>query len=210
MRGRNYLLAMVLAGSLRGGVAAQGEPPQSAPVAPDPSLCQVEARPIADFAAFLGTPPAATASPPAALGAKEVTVPEGEPADAATIEAVTATIHTYYACRNGNDLLRAFTLLTDDGFDRALTLTGMSEKELAFLAETPGPTDKRDWEAVAISEVVILPDQRVAARIDGIGVGETFRGIVLLVPGDDRYRIDELTIVHDALPGKETPPAKVG
>lgn len=208
MNRRWCVLALAVACSLSGTVSAQDEPPKTAPVAPDPALCQVEPRPLADFAAFAGTPAASppAASPPAA-SAKELSVPAGTPADAATVEAVMATIHEYYACSNGNDFPRAFALLTDAGLKRTLSLTGMTEKELAFLAETPGPTDKRDWEAVAISEVVTLPDDRVAARIDGIGLGGPFRGLVLLVPEADRYLIDELAILRDPMPAKETPPA---
>lgn len=203
MNRRWWVLALAVACSLSGTGSAQDEPPKTAPVAPDPALCQVDPRPIADFAAFAGTP---AASPPAA-SAKELSVPAGTPADAATVEAVMATIHEYYACNNGNDFPRVFALLTDAGLKRTLSLSGMSEKELAFLAEPPAPTDKRDWEAVAVSEVVTLADDRVAARVDGIGLGGPFRGLVLLVPEADRYLIDELTIVQDTLPAKGTPPA---
>ena len=169
--------------------AAQDAAPKGDLAVPDPARCRVEPRPLADLERLSATPAAAApapADPRPDLG-------DGAPADPETVAAVTATIEHLYACYNAGDYLRAFALFTDDGLRRALPGLGLTEKDLAFIAETPVPAPKAAWQAIAVREVTTLPDGRARARVDGRAPAGAFAEDVVLVEAAGRYRIDNLT-----------------
>ena len=205
--GRTLGVGVVLAALLVGsGTAAQDVPPKGEIVVPDPSRCEIEPRPVADLARYVGTPAARETSSPTVAN-DEVALPKGEPADPEAAAAVVATIEELYACYNANDYPRVFALFTDDGLRRVLPDFGLTEKDLAFIAETPVPAPKEAWRAVAVQQVVGLPDGRVGALIEGRAPGEGFAAVAILVAEDGRYLVDELTTISVSVNKAATPAA---
>jgi hypothetical protein len=76
-----------------------------------------------------GTPPAPP--PPAALATPGMQLPEGEPADPATMAAVTATIREFVACDNAGDPRRQFAFYTDNVLREFETQAPLSPAERA-------------------------------------------------------------------------------
>lgn len=107
------LTLMVLAPS---HLAAQEATPPPDFITPDPTECTVEPRSTESIAALANTPEPSTPAvypPSIALATPGLQVPEGEPADEATVEAVTRTLREVAACVNAGDLRRVIALNTD-------------------------------------------------------------------------------------------------
>ena len=110
------LLALVAASALP--AAAQEATPaagaERAAFVPGPEECTVAPRSPEDLRGLIATPaastPAVLPTPPAVpFGA-----PDGEPADPATVEALTALVRQEWACANADDFPRMLALYTDD------------------------------------------------------------------------------------------------
>ena len=205
------VLALVLVLGIRGsaGVVAQEATPTPVtfPVMPDPALCRVAPRPIADVTQFLGTPgtPAADEATPAASSSTTFVPPQGEPADPTTIAAVAATAVEIFACFNAGDFLRGTALWTDAFVAQVFQETPPTEEELAYFAATPVPlSPAASNQILALREVVVLPDGRVGAFLDlQFPEGrETQYGI--LVREGDRYLLDDVPYVSP-IEGTPTP-----
>ena len=186
-------VALVLAVGDPVGTRAQESTPVAFPMTPDPSECAVEPRSVDDVAAFLATPVAAPAS---VLGPTAVTIPLGEPADAATVAAVTDTLRTALACFNAGDFLGVLSLVTDDNLRRLQALGILSPEGLAFIAAEPVPAPpEQRFTLLAVTDVSILPDGRVGAfgvQIDPTTPPEgTDVDYVVLAQVGGRWLIDE-------------------
>lgn len=154
------------------------------PVTPDPALCTVISRPADEFATVvaaspvwpindLGTP-AATPSPP----------DEGVPADDHVQEVITETVIIYVACVNASDLSRIAALMTDDFFH--LFFAGITTENITAL-ETAPPLPREQWATVeAVTDIHILPDGRVSARVLGKGTDT----LLIFRKLGDRYLVD--------------------
>ena len=109
------------------------------PIAPDPAKCVAVPRELAEIRAIYDEVNAAgSAATPAAF-----VEPAGEPADAATIAAVTEVVVEVIRCNanGGNGLADAY-YLTDEHLRE--NLTGLSEEEFAlYYPETPSPCRQR-------------------------------------------------------------------
>ena len=132
-------------------------------VVPEPDECTVAPRAVDEFAALLATPVAGmnTATTPTA-----VTIPLGQPADAATVAEITRTTRETFACFSAADYLRVFALVTDDAI-RQLQAQGILTTEVVpFLAATPVavPVELRAG-YLAITDVSLLPDGRAGAFV---------------------------------------------
>ena len=194
-----FAVAMAFAAPM--GFAAQPGMAQEAtavalPVSPDPALCTVEPRPLADFETLVAAPDASPAAAPEATPESFVP-PTGEPADAETAAAVTQTAVELFACYAAGDFLRAAALWTDDYLAAEDTRLSYTEDDLAFLAATPVPEEPEvRLTLLALREMTVLSDGRVGAFLDiefADGTRETQYGIVELVDG--RYRLDEVPFV---------------
>ena len=198
-------LALVV-GSLA-EVAAQDGTPVAFPITPDPAECAVEPRrSVDDIAASLATPMAAPAS---VLGSTTATIPLGEPADAATVAAVTRTVLTALACFNAGDFLGVLSLVTDDNLRRLQALGILSAEALAFFAAEPVPAPpEQRFTLLAVTDVSILPDGRVGAfgvQIDPTSPPEgTDVDYVVLKRVGDRWLIDETVDSWRVVPAGET------
>ena len=158
------LVVLIVLAEPRFDAGAQDATPAAYPLAPDPADCRVEPRSLESVAAVVGTPvagePAAPASPTPFVR------PQGEPADAATTEAVVATVHEVFACANAGDFLRIFALYTDDYLRVFLAGTPINEEVLAFFAATPMPLPEEELRIIIrIEEVQILPDGRAGVVV---------------------------------------------
>jgi hypothetical protein len=177
--------------------AAQDGTPVAFPLSPDAAGCTVEPRPLADFERLLLATPQAGAAEPASP--TPFVVPAGEPADAATVAGVTATLVELFACFQAGDPRRFHALYTDEGVQRAYP-PGMVTREFIdeFFAATPVPVETPGERAtiLAIEDVVILPDGRVGAllRSDEPAFGGLQATYYIFVESDDRYLVDD--VIH--------------
>lgn len=177
------------------GASAQDPGPKGNPAVPEPARCAaaVEPRPVADLEGLLE----ASDEIGVTIGAAspEAAEPEAaEPADAEATAAAAETIELLYACYNANDYPRAFALFTDAGLERVLPGFALTDKDLAYMAESPepAPAPKETWRAIAVDPVVALPDGRLRASVDGVAADGAFAAVALLVEAEDGLRIDDL------------------
>ena len=139
----------------------------------DPAECQVEARSADDLLALwyqendAGTPVLATPVADADMELTSVPVPLGEPADAETVEAVTATVREVLACFNAGDFPRALSLFTDPLVQQFGPEPGQSpEDAIAFLEATPEPAPREQRVTLlAVTDVSVMADGRVGAFV---------------------------------------------
>ena len=208
------LCSLVVASSAR--AMAQQDATPAAGIVPDPSECQVEPRAFEDLIALWfpgGTPMAATpeGSPVdvdgTALDVNEegtpvgavIDIPVGEPADAETIDAVTATVREVFACFNGGNFLAAYTLFSDDLIRSFGTdLEGLSADQVQeFLGSVGEPAPEDQWlTLVAITNVVVMDDGRVGAIVTSVDPSVDPEGmetaLVIFVEQNGRWLVDEI------------------
>ena len=152
---------------------AQEASPAAGIGAPDPSECTVEPRPAGFFEQFIGTPTAAQQEAMAGMEAATpdpaFQMPEGEPADEATVEGVLETVWQLGACINAGDFYgRYAALFTEEYFQREIERFGpIPEEALASIAASPValPADFQ-VALLAIVDIRMLPDGRVAGLFD--------------------------------------------
>jgi hypothetical protein len=173
MIGRSLVLAAPLALGLVLTTAAQDGTPV-VDLSPNPEECTLTPRTIEELQALHGTPAAEGAgeATSAALEATPVTftLPAGTPADAATVEAVTAAVRAGIACYNAGDYLASFGGTTDEFI---LAQVGLSLFDADFVAAmqaepVPLPEDQQT-QLLGIREVTIYADGRVGALVDYFG-----------------------------------------
>lgn len=164
------LVLSQLAPALTVDVRAQDATPTGRMGTPDPTECTVEPRPMGFFESFFGgTPTAAQQAAQEATPAPAFRMPEGKPADEATVAAVVETVWQLGACINAGDFWgRYAALFTEDYFERQVEQYGpIPEEERAFIAATPEPLPPDSGVALlAIVDVRELPDGRVAGLFD--------------------------------------------
>jgi hypothetical protein len=221
MRRTSILCAIVVIVASLGGrtwMAAQDVSPAAGPpsglIVPDPSECTVEPRPLSFFEQIAATPPAL---PPNAdqrfskpgQDPRPWTLPAGEPADPATVEAITATLREALACLNANDTLRFLALFSDDVVRIFFALDPLPPEALPFLAASPvaSPPEQRLGYR-SVHDVRVLPDGRVAGLGENydpteppFGMGTDF---AIFVKVGDRWLIDSL-IENVAIVGVPSP-----
>jgi hypothetical protein len=172
----SLMIVMLLGVTVLSPVAlagAQEASPTAGFGAPDPSECTVEPRPMAFFEQLFGTP---TAEQEAAMAAMEEAtpgpafqMPEGEPADDATVAAVLETLWQLGACINAGDFYGGYAaLFTDEYFQREVERYGpLPEEEVAAIAASPQPLPADNQVALlAVVDVRMLSDGRVAGLFD--------------------------------------------
>lgn len=212
--------------------AAQVASPVARPdglLVPDPEACQIEPRELDFFAQLPSTPVAGTPSvsprsvdpvetrfsPPDA-SPRPLVLPPAEPADLATVAAVTGVMREALACRNAGDLLRYTALLSDD-----LLLAIAAERPLPDVQRLPAvpqplPPEQRLGYA-AVLDARVLADGRVALLVETDDPTEPPFGrgtdLLIFVDEGDGWLIDGLlehvTVSADAAPATSGTPAAV-
>lgn len=179
-----------------GGLAQEMATPGPFPQTPDPAACVAEAVTIEDVLEALG----ATAATPV-VAAPDAVAEQGEAADAATADAVKATLLQVFACANAGDPLRFASLYTDQ-FLRDF-FGGVPQADLeAFLGMPPQPLPTELQRIIrGVGEVEILPDgrARVVIILDEPDDPRTEEpDTVILRQVDDRWLVDEIHEDADA------------
>lgn len=156
--------------------------------------------------------------PPVPVG---IALPTGEPADPATVAAVTATVRRFVACANARDVGRMYALVSDAFLRQSFGNQPTTEAVAAYLAATPParPADQRT-ELVAVRSVRVLADGRIGALVDDRDptdprtTGVSTDWVVLVefaTEGDTDGRghllFDEVVSGVDAFSGPEATPA---
>jgi len=88
-------------------------------------------------------------------------MPEGEPADDATVTELTTLYQQLVDCLNQGDYLRAYALYSDD-----YLLRNLSQDQIAGMAATPVPTDESQRVSFGgVLDARMLEDGRVGALV---------------------------------------------
>lgn len=182
------ILAMVTAST----AGAQEATPDAIPIAPDPAECQVAPRTVDVLVVLVATPAAGAATPLA--GSATAADLTGEPADAETVAAVTATVREIVACGNAGESFAVLALYTDGLVRRLVPPDAEALANAAAIPATPRATLNR-LAMAAVRDVQMLPDSRVSAIVEvgAIAALDTVtpdRLIFALENG--RYRVDEV------------------
>ena len=198
------LLALALGGLTATATLAQGATPAAGDVV-HPAECPVHPRTPEFFQQLAATPGADQATPGGTVAGSPTAFaqPQGEPADQATVDAVTATYRELVACLNAGDYLRAYALYTDDYLRRNLNQEGIER-----LQATPVPIAESTRIGFGgLRDVVMLPDGRVGAlaTVTSPAAGGAVTTYTVFAQVGERWLIDEETAV-DA-PDTGTPAA---
>lgn len=190
------VLALTISGNWVGpSVAGQGATPAASPV--PVAECQVEPRVVTGWD---GTPAAGVDLPPVSTDGPFVP-PAGDTPDAATVDAVTATITESLACANAGDIPRLLAL-SSDRFLRALFTGDAAAPEdqvLAAITSPATPVSPDDQLAlVAIESIVMLDDGRVAATVSTRDARYTYADVVYLVNESGRWLIDDSVAIDSS------------
>jgi hypothetical protein len=207
-------LAFAVARPVRG--AQNATPAAGIGEAIDPAECRAEPRsPDEQIALWYapdaaGTPVLAAPAPDQDRFPTSVPVPLGEPADAATVAAVTATVREIIACINSGHVTRAFWLFTDDLVRHLGPPPGTSvEDARAFLTAPvdPLPTELR-LRLIAVTDVSVMADGRIGAIViydDPTGPPEGLETeLLIFVEESGRWLVDgiaEFTVVPLSVEG---------
>ncbi len=179
---------------------AQATPTAGELDVPLPQECKIEPRELPLFPPGVGQQTAATPAPVESVPAAPFVASAGDPADAETVAAVSATVRESLACRNGNDLASAYALFTPEMLVALFGGPATIDPEVsATLAEDVGPLPRRLRVAlVAVNDIVMLPDGRAGAVVETMTLERAFRDYLFFVldASSGRWLIDEV----EALP----------
>ena len=196
------LVALVLGGLAAEPAGGQGATPAAGQVV-DPSACRVEPRTAESLQQLAATPAAAQSTPGGTAASPTVFVmPEGQPADEATVAAITATYQELVACLNAGDYLRAYALYSD-----AYLRRNFGPEAIAAIAATPAPVEASRRVAFAgVREARVLQDGRVGAvvQVTGPDGGGGVAGFSVFARVGERWLVDEERVAEA---GQGTPAA---
>jgi len=166
--------------------AAQATP---TPDVPPATLCTVPVPSLSDLNGVI----LAVAASPAPTPTPGVT-PKGVPADAETVDAITAVVRELVGCYNAGELLRSYALYTDAYLRRLFSRQGGFPQTTYDSFATPQPADDpvTNTAILDITDVRLLPDGSVGAtvtlRYASIPMPKTFYFTFVRVEG--RWLID--------------------
>jgi hypothetical protein len=141
--------------------------------------------------------------------ASEAEFPTGEPADAATAEAVEAVVREFVACDNADDFIRFLSLISDDLLRAFLpedAVLAEAEAELATVAAAR-PTPKAEGDRTVILEIRdarVFPDGRVGVVLVADSLDDEEgpnSGLFVLVQTAQGWLIDTAVVVDPEAAG---------
>lgn len=182
-----------------------------------PAVCAVDPRPVEDLEALFAAPPAPPPGPLPDLpryalpeeAPRPVTLPEGTPADPATLEAINATMQAAAACLNAGDVLGFLAFFTDELLQAAVA-GGRLPPEIMPSLSAPPVAAPPGTEKVffPVDEARVLSDGRVLILVDNVDAAEPPFGLgkdlVVFVQVGDLWLIDAW-IENVAVSGEATP-----
>jgi hypothetical protein len=92
------------------------------------------------------------------------TIPQGRPANEASITLMDATIGAWLACQNAGEPLRAWSLFSDGYLYRLLSRQGSLTSEAYAPLATPSPAEA-EAELLEVRDHRLLPDGRFGATV---------------------------------------------
>jgi hypothetical protein len=124
-------------------------------------------------------------------------LPEGEPADEATVAAITATVREWVACVNSGQYFKLLALFSDEFLYLEYSDPPLTEDEIAQLSATPLIVPRQLYGSlVAVRDVHVLPDGRAWALVETDYPGAPPEGVevdfLVFVHRDGRWFIDDL------------------
>ena len=202
------LCSLALIGSLP-AVAREATPASGGfPITPDPAECDADIEPrsleeIEELAVL------AAEATPVAVEPTSVDVPVGEPADAATVAAITATVRTEIACFHARDFLRNAAFYTDEAIRRVFAEQQIPvETVTALFGAEPEevPADARTT-ILVVTDVVVLADGRVGAFVVFTDPGAPpVTSFLVFVEREDAWLVDDIiTFARPPTEGGGTP-----
>ena len=185
-------LAMLLAAAAVLGRSAPAAGQGDFPVTVDPADCAAEPRDVDDVLALWYDDGELIASPADVEAPTEVTIPLGEPVDAATAAAIEATVVAVFACFAAGDVLAATAHFTDELVASFGPEPGTSEEDARAFLEAGEPEDE-EGQILAVTDVMDLGDGRVGAFVVEQTAGEpAFSSYAVFVEGEDGWLVDEI------------------
>ena len=188
------LCSLVVIGS--GAVSAQEATPGASPVAG--MTCDVEPRTADEILALWygpdGAPIGTWATPVAEDEAMEITVPIGEPVDAATTEAITAAVQQVFACFDAGNFLGAYALFSDNlvaSFGPEPGTTFEDAQAFVNAPAEPAPPEEHT-EIVRVANAMVLADGRVAAFVVERYAGADSISFAIFAEEDGAWLVDEV------------------
>ena len=195
-----------LVGSVR-SVAAQDASPMAGTTAG--TACTVEPRSVDELLPLWFGPegsPAATPTSSASVQS-EADLPQGTPADDATVAAINATLHEVFACFDAGQYARAFALMTDNAVSQfGPDVSNPDEdtpEEVRLLLEaqnavtpTAGEESPPPGSQTVISDARdarVLPDGRVGAIFESEGDAV----FAVFQQSGDRWLLDDIIDIEE-------------
>jgi hypothetical protein len=186
---RRLILVGALAATAAWVAAGPAAAQEATPVVQPPTACRVAPRPAEELAAIV-----AVASPVPEFRSVDTAadLPQGEPADAETVAAITDAATEYAGCINAVDYPRLLALMSERSVGGVIEeWGGLAE----ILAETGTPLADAGGtyliKRVIVSWVRVLPDGRVGAVVEwkGKNVGEA--NFEIFVWDGERWLLDD-------------------
>ncbi|MEZ4563392.1 MAG: hypothetical protein R2853_11695 [Thermomicrobiales bacterium] len=206
--GRVLLCGMLLvAGSSATAVAQEGATPaaQGTPATawdiPAPEACAVEPRAFPLFPAGVGQREPATPQPLEATPAPAFVAPDGDPVTPDLEASVLATVRESIACRNANQMLRAYALFTEPMIVSLFGGPATVDPEIRALIQQGdelGPLPRRQRVALLqVSQIAHRPDGRIGAIVTTGTVDRVFQDYLVFTydAASSRWLIDEAVLL---------------
>lgn len=181
--------------------SAQEGTPIALPATPSPRLCTTELDPdelrtrIESGSVAIESGAAEAVETVTETG--EFILPEGQPADEATVVAITATAREWVACVNSGQYLKLLSLFSDEWLYLNFADPPLTEEEIADMSATPEVMPRQLFGSLeAVRDVHVLPDGRAWALVETDFPAEPPEGVevdfLVFVQRDGRWFIDDL------------------
>lgn len=184
-----------------GATPAAQATPETAWDVPAPGECMIEPREPQFFPVGVGHVAPATPLPLPATPAAAFVVPDSDPVTPEIEAAVTATVRESIACRNANQMLRAYALFTEPMIGSLFGGPATIDPEIRALIQQGddlGPLPKRQRVALLqVSEVGHRPDGRIGAIVTTGTVDRIFQDYLVFAyeSASGRWLIDEVVLL---------------
>lgn len=184
-----------------GGTPVPQATPTTAWEIPAPEECTVEPRPVPIFAEGMDQREPATPLPLPATPTPAFVVPDGDPVTPEIEAGIAATVRESIACRNANQMLRAYALFTDPMLVSLFGGPATVDPEIRALirqGDELGPLPRRERVALLqISQVAHRPDGRIGAIVTTGTAAQVFQDYLVFAydAASGRWLIDDAVLL---------------